>query len=106
MFRGTLKMNGVFIDILGKNTPQEVRDFVGKHIRKERRSPQLLRDEKARIDEQIERGWKKGESMVKDILKTPLFPLEAPDVAEKRNTMWSTKPLPRNSDYTYALPAP
>lgn len=106
MFRATLKMNLVVMDVLGNKIPQEVQEFVDKHIRKERSSPPLGNDEKARINEQIERGWNKAESMVADILKTPLFPLEAPDIAEGRDTRWSAKPLPRNPDYPYALPAP
>ena len=106
MFRATLKMNLVVMDVLGNKIPQEVQEFVDKHIRKERSSPPLGNDEKARINEQIERGWNKAESMVADILKTSLFPLEAPDIAEGRDTLWSVKPLPRNPDYPYALPAP
>ena len=106
MFRATLKMNGVVMDVLGNKIPLEVQEFVDKHIRKERSSPPLGSDEKARINEQIEQGWNKAESMVSDILKTPLFPLKAPDIAEGRDTLWSAKPLPRNSDYPYALPAP
>lgn len=106
MFRVTLKMNGVVMDTLGNRIPQEVRDFVDKHIRKERGSPPLGDDEKARINAQIERSWNKAEGMVADILKTPLFPLEAPDIAEGRDTLWSAKPLPRNPDFPYALPAP
>ena len=106
MFRATLKMNGVVMDVLGNKIPQEVQEFVDKHIRKERSSPPLGSDEKARINEQIERGWNKAESMVADILKTPLFPLESPDIAEGRDTLWSAKPLPRNTDYPYALPSP
>jgi hypothetical protein len=44
--------------------------------------------------------------MVSDVLKTPLFPLDAANIAEGRDVIWSTKPLPRNSNYTYTLPAP
>lgn len=106
MFRGTLKMNGVVIDSIGTKVPQEVQELVSKHIRKERKSPPLGDDEKARIREEVGKVWNKAESMVSDLLKTPLFPLDDPGIAEGRDILWSIKPLPRNLAYPYALPAP
>ena len=106
MFRGTLKMNGVVIDNLGTKIPQVVQTLVDKHIRKERKSPPLGDGEKAKIREQVGKVWDKAEAIVSDILKTSLFPFDAPSIAEGRGILWSTKPLPRNPDYPYALPAP
>ena len=70
------------MDVLGNKIPQEVQEFVDKHIRKEQSSPPLGSDEKTQINEQIERGWNKAESMVAHILKTALFPLKALNIAE------------------------
>ena len=106
MFRATLKMNGVVIDNFGTKIPQDVQELVNKHIRKERKSPRLAEDETARIIEQIEKLWDMAERMVSDIIETPLFPLDAPGIAEGRDTIWSIEPLPRSLDYPYALPAP
>ena len=106
MFRGTLKMNGVDIDNLGTKIPPEVQELVDRHVRKERKSPPLGSEDRDRIREQVGKVWDKAEPMVSDILKTPLFPLEAPGIAEGRDILWSTKPLPRNPDYPYGLPAP
>ncbi|MCJ1478738.1 hypothetical protein MMC13_007422 [Lambiella insularis] len=106
MFRGTLKMNGSVIDNFGTKIPQEVQELVDKHIRKERKSPPLGNDDKAEIREKVGKVWDKAEPMVSDLLKTSLFPLDAPGIAEGRDIIWSTKPLPRNLDYPYALPAP
>lgn len=106
LFRATLKMNGIVMDNLGTKIPREVQGLVDKHIRKERSSPRLGEDEKLRIIEQIGKIWDKAKLSVSDIIKTSLFPLDAPGIAEGRETPWSTKPLPRNSDYPYALPAP
>lgn len=106
MYRATLKMNGVFIDNFGTKIPRDVQELVTKHIRKERKSPRLGEDEKAKIIQQIEKIWDKAEPMVSDIITTPLFPLDASGIAEGRDIFWSTKPMSRSSDYPYTLPAP
>lgn len=106
LFRSTLKRNGIFMDITGMKMPREVLEQVNQHIRKERLSPPLGNEEKLRIFQEVEKIWDKAEQMVSDIVKTPLFPLDAPGIAEGRDTLWSTKPLPNNPNSPYALPAP
>ncbi|KAK0613031.1 hypothetical protein B0T17DRAFT_498741 [Bombardia bombarda] len=106
LYRGTLKMNGVVIDNFGTKIPRDVQELIDKHIWKERGSPPLGADEKASVMERIEDVWDSAEPTVSTILETNLFPLRALGIQEGGDTLWSTKPLPRNTDYPYALPAP
>lgn len=99
-------MNGIIVGNTGMKIPQQVQELIDKHIRKERPSPRLEEDEKTTIIEGIGKIWDKAENMVSDIIKTSLFPFDAPGIAEGSNIAWTTKPLPRNPDYPYALPAP
>ncbi|KAI9783619.1 MAG: hypothetical protein M1816_001210 [Peltula sp. TS41687] len=106
LYRGTLRMNDIVVDDFGEMIPRDVQELVTKHIRKERKSPKLEDDQHATIKETIKEGWDSSEPMVSDIIKPPLFPVKDPYISEGRDTLWSTQPLPRNPDYTYALPAP
>jgi len=106
LYRGTLKMNGVVIDNFGTKIPREVQELVTTHIRKERKSPPLGTDEKARVIERIEGIWNDAELTVSSILETSLFPLRVSGIKEGGDTIWSIKPLPRNSDYPYGLSTP
>jgi hypothetical protein len=106
MYRATLKMNRVLIDDFGTKIPKDVQALVTKHIRKERKSPQLGGDEKDKIIQSVEDIWHSAEPLVSDIITPPLFPRVAPGIKQGRDTMWSTKPLPRSPDYPYGLPAP
>lgn len=105
LYRGTLKMNGIIIDNFGKEIPPDVQELVNKHIWKNRDSPPLGTDENSTI-ERIEKIWDSAEPALSSILETLLFPLRAPGIQEGGDTLWSTKPLPRNPDYQYALRAP
>ena len=99
MYRGTLKMNGIHIDKFGTEIPQDVQDLVNKYIRKQRpeSSPPLGEAEKTKIRTVMGKVWEKAEAMVSEITKTDLFPLDHPDIAEGRDTLWSIQPVPRNS---------
>ncbi|KAL7921795.1 hypothetical protein ACQKWADRAFT_114158 [Trichoderma austrokoningii] len=106
MYRSTQKMNGIIIDNFGTKIPQDVQALVTKHIRKRRGSPRLGDDEQAKIIQSIEEAWDSTKPMVSDIIAPPLFPLNAPGTAQRRDALWSTKPVPRSSDHPHALPAP
>ncbi len=106
LYRGTLRMNKVIIDDFGDQMPREVQELVTKHIRKERTSPRLEDDQYTTIKATIKEVWHSAEPKVSDIIKPPLFPIGDPNIAEGRDTLWSTQPLPRNPEYAYALPAP
>jgi hypothetical protein len=106
MYRGTLKMNGVVIDNFGTKIPREVQELVTTHIRKERKSPPLGTDEKARAIERIEEIWNDAEPTMSGILETSLFPFRVSGIKEGGDAIWSIKPLPRSCDYPYGLAAP
>lgn len=106
LYRGTLKMNNVIIDDFGDMMPPDVRQLVTVHVRKDRRSPKLEDDQKNPMKQTIREVWDSSEPMISDIIIPPLFPVKHHDIAEGRDTIWSTLPLPRNVNYAYALPAP
>lgn len=99
MYRGTLKMNSIHIDKFGMEIPQDVQDLVDKYIRKQRpeSSPPLGEAEKTKIRTVMSKVWEKAEAMVSEITMTDLFPLDHPDIAEGRDTLWSIQPVPRNN---------
>ena len=106
LYRGTLAMNDVITDTFGDMIPHDVQRLITMHIRKERKSPKLEEDQRTAIKQTIKDVWDSPEPMVSDIITPPLFPVKHAEVSEERDTLWSTTPLPRNPDYTYALPAP
>ena len=106
LFRSTLKMNYITMDVSGRQMTPEIKDFVATYIQKRRTSPELGDDDKARIVDKVEKVWDKAEPIVSDITTTAAFPVERAGIAEGRDTLWSDKPLPRNPEYSYALPAP
>ena len=91
-----VKMNGIVMGSLGTKIPREVKELVNKYICKQRSSPRLGGgDEKLRIIEQTGKNWDKAESIVSDVIKTPLFYLNASRIAEGRDALWSIEALPR-----------
>lgn len=84
----------------------EVKELVETHIRKGRSSPPLKQAERFGVVDQVMKVWDKAGPILSDITKTLAFPVERSGIAEGRDTLWSTKPLPSNSKYSYALPAP
>jgi hypothetical protein len=98
-------MNNVIIDNFGDMISPDVQQLVITYIRKDRKSPKLDDDQKTALKQRIGDVWDSSEPMVSDIITAPLFPIKHPDIAEGRDTLWSTQPLPRNPAYTYALPA-
>ncbi len=105
LFRSTLGLNGVVVDNWGTEIPRDVQELVERHIRKARSSPPLSEDEKTRTIEVMKKVWDHGEAMVSDIVKAPLFPLDAPGIEEGRGTPWARKPIPHDPDQP-ALPTP
>ncbi|KAF2254410.1 hypothetical protein BU26DRAFT_137709 [Trematosphaeria pertusa] len=104
MYRGSLKMNGIVIDKFGTEIPRDVEELVTKHVRKARTSPPLGEDKKASIRRKIEEVWDSPEPTVSDIITAPLFNLAHPALAPGRDILWSSKPLPRSTDYPLVTP--
>lgn len=40
------------------------------------------------------------------LIRTDMFPLESPGIAEGGNSLWSTVALPNNPEYQYDISAP
>lgn len=108
MYRGTLKMNGVIVDDLGIDIPQDVDELVTRHIRKERKSPRLGNDEKAGILRKVQLVWNSPESRVTDIMALPILPFgdleKSPSLAQGGDILWTRTPLPPNDDYPLVTP--
>lgn len=106
MFRGVQKANGLVIDNTGRKIPRDVQELVTKHLRKARDSARLSEEDVDQVLQSIMEVWDTPEPTMSDIIAPPLFPLSAAGLAQGRDILWSTKPLPRQSAYPYALPAP
>jgi hypothetical protein len=104
LYRGALKMNAIVIDNSGRKIPDDVRDFVNKHIRKARTSPGLEEEEQDSIVKMIEEIWDSPEATISDIIKPPLFPITEPALAQGRDLLWSSRPLPQNPEYPLVKP--
>ena len=108
MYRGTLKMNGVILDDLGIDIPQDVNELVTRHIRKESKSPRLGDDEKVGILRKVQLVWNSPESRVTDIMALPMLPFgdleKSPSLAQGGDILWTRTPLPRNDDYPLVTP--
>lgn len=106
IFRSGLFRNGIIIDFSGRQKSSEIENLVDTHLRKRRSSLRLKQEERFGFVDQVIKVWNKAEPIVSDITKFLAFPLERSGIAGGRDTLWSTKPLPSNSKYSFALPAP
>ena len=103
---GTLKRNGIIIDQAGLKIPEELKRLIDKHIRKKRDSPRLDHQDQAKIKDLVTKVWHKAETIVSEIIKSPLFDLEYPTLAEGGNTLWTKQPLPRNPNAPFPILIP
>lgn len=106
IFRSGLFRNGIVIDVSGRQKSSEIEKLVDTHLRKRRSSPQLEQKERFAFVDQVIKVWNKAEPIVSDVTKSLAFPVERSGIVEGRDTLWSTKPLPSNLKYSFALPAP
>ncbi|KAJ4286964.1 hypothetical protein N0V90_012844 [Kalmusia sp. IMI 367209] len=106
LYRRVLEINGVCTDDFGEKIPPDVQALISEHIRKARMSPKLDDGQKSEIREGIKAVWNCPDAMIADLIKPPLFPVRHLELAEGRDTPWSTTPLPRNPEYCMALAAP
>ncbi len=106
MFRSGLFRNGIIMDVSGRQKSSEIEELVDTHLRKRRSSPRLEQKERSAFVDQVIKVWDKAEPIVSDLTKSLAFPVERSGIAEGRDTLWSTKPLPSNPKYLFALPAP
>jgi hypothetical protein len=86
--------------------PAELTAFASTKILKRRESPQLADEAVSKVIDIVEELADSTEGPTAKLLRTDMFPLERPGVAEGGNSAWSTSALPNNPAYQYDVSAP
>ena len=103
-YRKVLRNNGVLIDHKGEKIPQELRDFLGSHILKER-SSKLSGEAIAEVVEVAVKLADSPEGNVYNLADTAMLPIKRLD-GRGGNTPWYSDGLPRNPIYPIPIAAP
>ena len=86
--------------------PKEIKELLDTHILKGRSSPPLTQEEVLEVVETAEDLMDSAESKASDLIKSKAFPVKPHGIAEGRDTLWTTDPLPRNPLYPHPLSTP
>ena len=105
LYRVSLRQNYVYMDHSGRKIPPQLREYTAS-ILKRREAPQLDDDSVSKVIDTAEKLADSPEAPTLKLLRTAMFPLERPGIAEGGNTKWNTTALPRNPEYEYPLSAP
>ncbi|KAK5215284.1 hypothetical protein LTR72_011654 [Exophiala xenobiotica] len=89
-----------------RKIPADLRDFASTNILKRRGSPQLADEAVSKVIDIAEELADSTEGPTAKLLRTDMFPLERPGVAEGGNSAWSMSALPNNPAYQYDVSAP
>ncbi|KAK5190274.1 hypothetical protein LTR92_009676 [Exophiala xenobiotica] len=106
LYRGTLYNNHIIMDYSGRRMPAELTAFASTKILKRRESPQLADEAVSKVIDIVEELADSTEGPTAKLLRTDMFPLERPGVAEGGNSAWTTSALPNNPAYQYDVSAP
>ena len=106
LYRDTVYNNFITMDFLGRQLPQELRDYADEHILKQRTSPQLGDEVVSKIIDTAEELADSSEGPTNKLLRTLMFPIDHTGIAEGGNTPWNTIALPKDPEYEYSIVAP
>lgn len=101
-YRDTIYHNFITMDYSGRQLPRELRDYADEHILKRRTSPQLGDEVGSKIIDTAEELADSSAGLTNKLLRTLMFPVDHPDIAEGGDRSWNTIALPNNSKYGYS----
>ncbi|KAI0103758.1 hypothetical protein GGR51DRAFT_524398 [Nemania sp. FL0031] len=104
-YRDTLSTNHIRLDVYGVHIPPNLRTFLDTTILK-RREPPLGDDAIARVMNALEEISDSGETNVKQLLHTDMFPYRRRGVRVETDSKWSSTPLPNDPEENSDIATP
>lgn len=105
-YRGTLFHNNITMDLSGRRVPEELRTVARTQILKRRDSPPLGDDAVSRVIDAAEQLADGTEGPMAELIRTDMFPLERPGIAEGGKCPWNSAALPHDTERQHGVSTP